>query len=134
MSAVKAKVESLEESDMKRQKFERENQDLIAELEKLTVIGDQYESLQDEARSANDQVNNLTNRLAQNASRYIKQIKHLNASKFDTFDLLRPEKMLNFCIHLCPISVTLSQFECIRLVTKHFNAQLIPLNKHLDDI
>ena len=101
MSAVKAKVESLEESDMKRQKFERENQDLIAELEKLTVIGDQYESLQDEARSANDQVNNLTNRLAQNASRYIKQIKHLlNASKFDTFDLLWPEKMLNFCIHL----------------------------------
>ena len=77
---------------MKRQKFERENQDLIAELEKLTVIGDQYESLQDEARSANDQVNNLTNRLAQNASRYIKQIKQLNASKFDTFDLLWPEK------------------------------------------
>ena len=132
MSAVKAKVESLEESDMKRQKFERENQDLIAELEKLTVIGDQYESLQDEARSANDQVNNLTNRLAQNASRYIKHL--LNASKFDTFDPLRPEKVLNFCIHLCPISVTLSQFECIRLVTKHFNAQLIPLNKHLDDI
>lgn len=71
LSAVKAKVESLEESDMKRQKFERENQDLIAELEKLTVIVDQYESLQDEARSANDQVNNLTNRLAQNASRYV---------------------------------------------------------------
>ena len=69
LSALRAKVESLEESDMKRQKFERENQDLIAELEKLTVIGDQYETLQEEARSANDQVNNLTNRLAQNASR-----------------------------------------------------------------
>ena len=41
----------------------------IFELEKLAVIADQYESLQDEARSANDQVNNLTQRLAQNASR-----------------------------------------------------------------
>merc|ERR1712029_824195 len=41
----------------------------IAELEKLAVIADQYESLQDEARSANDQVNSLTQRLAQNASR-----------------------------------------------------------------
>ena len=54
---------------MKRQKFERENHDLIAELEKLAVIADQYESLQDEAKSANDQVNSLTQRLAQNASR-----------------------------------------------------------------
>ena len=54
---------------MKRQKYERENHDLISELEKLTVISDQYESLQDEARSANDQVNGLTQRLAQNASR-----------------------------------------------------------------
>ena len=62
-------MESLEESDMKRQKFERENHDLIAELEKLAVIADQYESLQDEAKSANDQVNSLTQRLAQNASR-----------------------------------------------------------------
>ena len=69
LSGLKAKVESLEESDMKRQKFERENQDLIAELEKLAVIADQYESLQDEAKSANDQVNSLTQRLAQNASR-----------------------------------------------------------------
>ena len=69
MSGLKAKVESLEESDMKRQKFERENHDLIAELEKLAVIADQYESLQDEAKSANDQVNSLTQRLAQNASR-----------------------------------------------------------------
>ena len=43
---MKAKIENLEDSDMKRQKFERENQDLIAELEKLTVIVDQYESLQ----------------------------------------------------------------------------------------
>ena len=70
LSGLKAKVESLEESDMKRQKFERENQDLIAELEKLAVIADQYESLQDEAKSANDQVNSLTQRLSQNASRY----------------------------------------------------------------
>lgn len=69
LSGLKAKVESLEESDMKRQKFERENHDLIAELEKLAVIADQYESLQDEAKSANDQVNSLTQRLAQNASR-----------------------------------------------------------------
>ena len=69
LSGLKVKVESLEESDMKRQKFERENQDLIAELEKLAVIADQYESLQDEAKSANDQVNSLTQRLAQNASR-----------------------------------------------------------------
>ena len=69
LSVMKAKVENLEESDMKRQKYERENHDLISELEKLTVISDQYESLQDEARSANDQVNGLTQRLAQNASR-----------------------------------------------------------------
>ena len=69
LSAFKAKVDHLEDSDMKRQKYERENQDLIAELEKLAVIADQYESLQDEARSANDQVNSLTQRLAQNASR-----------------------------------------------------------------
>ena len=101
LSAVKAKVENLEESDMKRQKYERENQDLIAELEKLTVIVDQYESLQDEARSANDQVNNLTNRLAQNASRYV----NLNQAPqrqmmCDALDLLWPEKMINFCIHL----------------------------------
>ena len=131
LSAVKAKVESLEESDMKRQKFERENQDLIEELEKLTVIGDQYESLQDEARSANDQVNNLTNRLAQNASRYT---KHLNT----TANLIRlisfGQKKCSISASICPISVTLSQFECIRLVTKHFNAHLIPLNKHLDNI
>ena len=101
MSAVKAKVESLEESDMKRQKFERENQDLIAELEKLTVIGDQYESLQDEARSANDQVNNLTNRLAQNASRYVNLNQAPQCQRmFDALDLLWPEKMINFCIHL----------------------------------
>ena len=69
LSVMKAKVDNLEESDMKRQKYERENHDLISELEKLTVISDQYESLQDEARSANDQVNGLTQRLAQNASR-----------------------------------------------------------------
>ena len=69
LTALKAKVDSLEESDLKRQKYERENQDLISELEKLTVIADQYESLQDEAKSANDQVNGLTQRLAQNASR-----------------------------------------------------------------
>ena len=67
---MKEKVDNLEESDMKRQKYERENHDLISELEKLTVISDQYESLQDEARSANDQVNGLTQRLAQNASRW----------------------------------------------------------------
>ena len=86
---------------MKRQKFERENQDLIAELEKLTVIGDQYESLQDEARSANDQVNNLTNRLAQNASRYVNLNKAPQFQRmFDALDLLWPEKMINFCIHL----------------------------------
>ena len=42
----------------------------MSELEKLAVIADQYESLQDEARSANDQVNSLTQRLSQNASRY----------------------------------------------------------------
>lgn len=69
LTVLKAKVDSLEESDLKRQKYERENQDLIAELEKLTVIADQYEGLQDEAKSANDQVNGLTQRLAQNASR-----------------------------------------------------------------
>ena len=33
------------------------------------IYADQYESLQDEAKSANDQVNSLTQRLAQNASR-----------------------------------------------------------------
>ena len=70
MSSLKAKVENLEESDVKRQKFERENHDLVAEMEKLAVIVDQYESLQEEARSANDQVNGLTQRLTQNASRY----------------------------------------------------------------
>ena len=69
MSSLKAKVENLEESDVKRQKFERENHDLVAEMEKLAVIVDQYESLQEEARSANDQVNGLTQRLTQNASR-----------------------------------------------------------------
>ena len=69
LTALKAKVDSLEESDLKRQKYERENQDLIAELTKLTVIADQFESVQDEARAANDQVNGLTQRLAQNASR-----------------------------------------------------------------
>ena len=42
---------------------------LVAEMEKLAVIVDQYESLQEEARSANDQVNGLTQRLTQNASR-----------------------------------------------------------------
>ena len=69
LSSLKAKVENLEESDVKRQKFERENHDLVAEMEKLAVIVDQYESLQEEARSANDQVNGLTQRLTQNASR-----------------------------------------------------------------
>ena len=69
LSSLKAKVENLEESDIKRQKFERENHDLVAEMEKLAVIVDQYESLQEEARSANDQVNGLTQRLTQNASR-----------------------------------------------------------------
>ena len=66
---MKVKVENLEESDMRRQKLERENQDSISELENLTVIQDQFESLQDEARSASDQVNSLTQRLSQNASR-----------------------------------------------------------------
>ena len=69
LSSLKAKVENLEESDVKRQKFERENHDLVAEMEKLAVMVDQYESLQEEARSANDQVNGLTQRLTQNASR-----------------------------------------------------------------
>ena len=79
---------------MKRQKYERENQDLIAELEKLTVIVDQYESLQDEARSANDQVNNLTNRLAQNASRYVNLNQAPQRQRmFNALDLLWPEKM-----------------------------------------
>ena len=56
---------------MRRQKLERENQDLISELENLTVIQDQFESLQDEARSASDQVSSLTQRLSQNASRWV---------------------------------------------------------------
>ena len=58
---------------MRRQKLERENQDLISELENLTVIQDQFESLQDEARSASDQVNSLTQRLSQNASRLVER-------------------------------------------------------------
>ena len=38
MAAMKVKLESLEEAEHKRQKLERENQDLVAELEKLSLI------------------------------------------------------------------------------------------------
>ena len=35
---MKLRLESLDESEHKRQKLERENQDLVAELEKLSLI------------------------------------------------------------------------------------------------
>ena len=38
LATVKQKLESLDESEHKRQKLERENQNLVAELEKLSLI------------------------------------------------------------------------------------------------
>jgi len=68
-TAMKAKLESLEEADNKRQKLERENQNLVTELEELSLVQDQNETLQDEAKSASDQVSSLTQRLSQNSQR-----------------------------------------------------------------
>ena len=38
MNGMKQKLEIFDESEHKRQKLERENQDLVAELDKLSLI------------------------------------------------------------------------------------------------
>merc|ERR1719225_126143 len=63
VNAMKVKLETFDDSEHRRQKLEREKQDLVAELEKLSLIQDQYEMLQDEAKTATDQVSLRSSRL-----------------------------------------------------------------------
>ena len=45
LTNMKRRLETLEEAEHEKQKLERENQDLVAEPEKLALIQDQYEIL-----------------------------------------------------------------------------------------